>query len=302
MGLHINSKHVFGLKLLELVKLVKNATEAIFIEKLDAIVQFLVDYLQNTVYFKNLFRIDIKKIKSLLTSFQYYNKKLATQGIFHVLYRICVHLDSDFNQIDFKPLFENLSKYCMEIFKLSQEGIFNSFGASDSEIYDFFLKTKLFEPLLACLFNPYQQSMDLALDQVWLTKDGFQLSDFFVSPTPPSLGTIGGYVSPSIYTDTSLDLGTCPRTFRGYRPDQTYYGQPPPKYSSRDDLRMSPVHELSSNSNYFGHITDNLWTSDPNLTAANPSNIFSYTSDALFNSTPAFSPTKKGGGEWTVLP
>ena len=56
MGLHINSKHVFGLKLLELVKLVKNATEAIFIEKLDAIVQFLVDYLQHTVYFKKIFQ------------------------------------------------------------------------------------------------------------------------------------------------------------------------------------------------------------------------------------------------------
>ena len=51
--------------------------------------------------------------------------------------------------------------------------------------------------------------------------------------------------------------------------------------------------------NYFNHVTDNLWTSDPSLTTANPNNNFSYTSDAVFNSTPSSSPSK--GGRESVL-
>ena len=48
LNTHINSKHVLGQKLLELVKLVKSTTKSIFVEKVDDIVKFLTGYLQNT--------------------------------------------------------------------------------------------------------------------------------------------------------------------------------------------------------------------------------------------------------------
>ena len=105
MSMYINSKHIFGQKLLELVRVVKNVSEEGFIERLESLVQFIISYLKNTVHFKTLFHLDIKRMKSFLASFGFHNTRLTTQGVFHVTYKFCALFDKDFSTIDFHHIF-----------------------------------------------------------------------------------------------------------------------------------------------------------------------------------------------------